>query len=135
MAGMATTVPVVTALYGALNALFNIYLANNVSVARRKEKVSIGHGESEKLLLAARIHANNAEFVPLGIVMLLLAELCGGSSVVLHALGGSLFAGRVLHMIGMPMKAPNFFRFTGTGLTWVMIAATSGYVLWLRMKA
>lgn len=127
--------PVVTALYGGLNALFNIYLANRVSNARRAEKVSIGHGESDALLLAARIHANNAEFVPLGIVVLLLAELCGGSSVMLHVLGGSLFVGRVFHMIGMPMKAPNFFRFTGTGLTWTMIAVTSGYLLWLRMKA
>src|SRR5688500_8673565 len=102
---MATpTMPVVTALYGGLNALFNIYLANRVSNARRREKVSIGHGESEALLLAARIHANNAEFVPLAVVVLLLAELCGGSSFVLHILGGSLLVGRVFHMLGMPMK-------------------------------
>lgn len=135
-AQMATpAMPVVTALYGGLNALFNIYLANRVSTARRAEKVSIGHGESDALLLAARIHANNAEFVPLGIVVLLLAELCGGSSMMLHSLGGALLVGRVFHMIGMPMKAPNFFRFTGTGLTWGMIAVTSGYLLWLRMKA
>ena len=33
---MATpAMPVVTALYGGLNALFNIYLANRVSTARR----------------------------------------------------------------------------------------------------
>jgi uncharacterized protein len=133
---MATpAMPVVTALYGALNALFNIYLANRVSTARRTEKVSIGHGESSALLLAARIHANNAEFVPLGIVVLLLAELCGGSSVMLHVLGGSLFVARVFHMIGMPRRAPNFFRVTGTGLTWGMIGVTSAYLLWLRMKA
>lgn len=127
--------PVVTALYGGLNALFNIYLANRVSVARRKHRVSIGHGENDALLLAARIHANNAEFVPLAIVVLLLAELCGGSSTALHGLGGALLVGRVFHMIGMPRKAPNFFRFTGTGLTWGMIVATSVYVLWLRMRS
>ena len=133
---MATpTMPVVTALYGGLNALFNIYLANRVSNARRAEKVSIGLGESDALLMAARIHANNAEFVPLAVVTLLLAELCGGSSVMLHILGGSLLVGRVLHVIGMPMKAPNFFRFTGTGLTWTMIVVTAGYLLWLRTKA
>jgi uncharacterized membrane protein YecN with MAPEG domain len=97
--------------------------------------VSIGHGDSDKLLLAARIHANNAEFVPLGIVMLLLAELCAGSSMMLHALGGALLLSRVFHMIGMPMKAPNVFRFVGTGGTWGMILVTSAYVLWLRMKA
>jgi uncharacterized membrane protein YecN with MAPEG domain len=136
LAFMATpTMPVVTALYGGLNALFNIYLANRVSTARRTQKVSIGHGDSDALLLAARTHANNAEFVPLGILVLLLSELCGGSSFVLHVLGGSLLVGRVFHMIGMPMKAPNFFRFAGTALTWTMIAATAVYLLWLRMKA
>lgn len=136
LVSMATpSMPVVTALYGALNAFFNIYLANRVSSARGKEKVSIGHGESQPLLLAARIHANNAEFMPLGIVVLLLAELCGGTSFMLHTLGGSLLVGRIFHAVGMPMKAPNFFRFTGTALTWVMIAVTSGYLLWLRMKA
>jgi uncharacterized membrane protein YecN with MAPEG domain len=133
---MATpTMPIVTALYGALNALFNIYLANRVSTARRTEKVGIGLGSSDSLLLAARIHANNAEFVPLAIVVLLLAELCGGSSFMLHILGGSLFVSRIFHMIGMPRPAPNFFRFTGTGITWTMIVVTSGYLLWLRMKA
>jgi hypothetical protein len=37
--------PVITALYGALNAIFNIFLANNVSNMRRKHKVGIGMGE------------------------------------------------------------------------------------------
>jgi len=127
--------PVVAALYGGINALFNIYLANRVSTLRRTEKVFVGVGQSDKLLLASRIHANNAEFVPLAIVMLLLAELCNGSSMWLHILGGALFLSRVFHMIGMPMKAPNFFRFTGTAMTWTMIVLTSAYVLWLRMKA
>jgi uncharacterized membrane protein YecN with MAPEG domain len=127
--------PVVTALYGGLNAIFNIFLAARVSRARRSEKVSIGHGESRSLLVAARIHANNAEFVPLAIVMLLLVELCNGSSLVLHVLGGSLLAARVLHVIGMPRKAPNFFRVTGTGLTWTIIVAASVYALFLRMQA
>lgn len=127
--------PVVTALYGAINALFNIYLANRVSTSRRSERIGIGHGSSDALLLASRIHANNAEFVPLAIVVLLLAELCGGSSVVLHVLGGSLFLARVFHMIGMPRPAPNFFRFTGTAVTWGMIVVTSAYLLWLRTKA
>jgi uncharacterized membrane protein YecN with MAPEG domain len=132
---MATpTMPVVTALYGGLNALFNVFLANRVSTARRREKVAIGHGDSKELLLAARIHANNAEFVPLAIVMMLLVELCGGTSLALHLLGGSLLVGRVGHVIGMPLKAPNVFRFFGTGLTWGMISVASVYLLWLRMQ-
>ncbi len=124
--------PTITALYAALNAILNIYLANQVSTARGKHKVSIGHGESPELLLAARIHSNNAEFVPLALVMLLIAELLGGASVIIHVCGGLLLLARVAHAVGMPRKAPNFFRFTGVVLTWALIVGLSGWVLYLR---
>jgi uncharacterized membrane protein YecN with MAPEG domain len=41
----------------------------------------MGLGESKALLIASRIHGNNAEFVPLAIVMMLIAELLGGGSL------------------------------------------------------
>ncbi|MCK6533323.1 MAG: MAPEG family protein [Polyangiaceae bacterium] len=124
----------VTALYGALNAILNIGLAANVSRNRAKHNVSLGSGQSNEMEIAMRAHGNNAEFVPLGLVMLLIAELSGGSSLWLHVLGGSLFLGRVLHPIGMPLKAPNPPRFIGTTLTWVMIVATAAYCLVLRYR-
>lgn len=124
--------PTITALYGALNAIFNIYLASNVSTARRKHKVSIGNGDSPELLVTSRIHSNNAEFVPLAIVMLLIAELLGGASMFVHLCGGLLLLGRVAHAIGMPRKAPNVFRLTGVALTWGVILGLSGWVLYLR---
>jgi uncharacterized protein len=124
--------PVITALYGALNALFNIFLANEVSRMRKKHGVSIGQGEHPEMLVAIRVHSNNAEFVPLAIVLLLVAELCGGSKMLLHIAGGGLLIARVAHYIGMPRKAPNVWRFTGVGLTWLAIAGTAGYLLYLR---
>mgnify|MGYP001128287707 CR=1 FL=1 len=125
-------IPTVTALYGALNAIFNIGLAAHVSVVRRRENISMGLGSSEALLVASRVHANNAEFVPLGILMLLLAELCGGSSFWLHIAGGLLFLGRLAHAYGLPRPAPNVFRVFGTAATWGVIVALSAWTLWLR---
>lgn len=125
-------IPTVTALYGSLNAIFNIVLANHVSTVRRRENVSMGAGESKALEVAIRVHANNAEFVPLAIVMLLLAELCGGSSLWLHIAGGLLLTARVSHAFGLPRPAPNAFRFFGTAATWVIIVALSAWTLWLR---
>ena len=124
--------PVITALYGALNALFNIFLANQVSRMRKKHGVSIGQGEHPEMLVAIRVHSNNAEFVPLAIVLILVAELCGGSKMLLHIAGGGLLLARVAHYIGMPRKAPNLFRFAGVGLTWLAIVGTAGYLLYLR---
>ena len=124
--------PTITALYGALNAILNILLANRVSTLRRKEGVTLGHGDSKALLVAARTHANNAEFVPLAIVMMLIAELMGGASVVLHVYGGVLLLARVMHAFGLVRPSPNPFRFVGTALTWIGIVAISGWVIYLR---
>src|SRR5688572_28796319 len=111
-------VPIV-ALYGSLNAIFNILLAIRVSQSRLSEKVAVGWGEKTgRLLVRGRIHGNNAEYVPIGIVMLLIAELAGGSSAILHSLGGALLVGRIFHAFGMTRPAPNFFRATGIALTW-----------------
>jgi uncharacterized membrane protein YecN with MAPEG domain len=124
-------VPVV-ALYGALNALLNVALALRVSVGRLRQKVSLGTGDSRALEIAVRTHANSAEFVPLALVLLLIAELLGGSSLALHALGGTLLVARVLHAIGMERKAPNVPRALGAILTYLLIAGVSAWLLVLR---
>ena len=128
--------PVITALYGALNGILNIILAARVSRARGEHGVSLGEGKTDQkaLLVAIRAHGNNAEFVPLAIVMLLLAELCGGHPVVLHVMGGLLLLGRIAHPIGLPRRAPNPFRFGGTALTWGVVMAAAGYTLYLRFQ-
>ncbi len=126
--------PIVTALYAALNAVLNIVLASRVSNLRRRDKVSVGAGDSKELLVAIRTHANNAEFVPFALLLMLIAELLGAASMPLHVYGGLLFAARVLHVVGMPRRAPNPYRFVGVGLTWLLIVGSSAYVLWLRTK-
>lgn len=126
--------PVVTALYAALNALLNVALAYRVTRLRHTHKTSIGEGDAAPLLVGIRAHGNNAEFVPLAIVMLLVTELCGGAAMWLHIFGGTLLLARVLHPIGLPLKAPNPFRFLGVGLTFLVIAAASAYSLYLHFK-
>ncbi len=126
--------PVITALYGALNAIFNILLAYRITRLRGKHRVSIGVGEVRELEVAIRVHANNAEYLPLALVLLLIAELCGGSSPVLHALGGTLLLARVNHALGLPRPAPNPLRWTGTALTFAGILGTAGYLMYLRFS-
>jgi uncharacterized protein len=126
--------PVITALYGALNAILNILLAYRITRLRVKHRVSIGMGEVDELTVAIRTHANNAEYLPLALVLLLIAELCGGSSPWLHTLGGMLLLARVNHALGLPRPAPNVLRWSGTALTLGGIVATSGYLLYLRFS-
>ena len=125
-------VPIV-ALYGALNAILNIVLAVNVSRGRGKYKVSIGTGDSTGMLRVSRAHGNNAEFVPLALVMLLICELMKGSSLWLHVLGGSLFVARLAHWQGIMIeKAPNPFRFIGTTVTFLVILGSAIWAIVLR---
>jgi len=124
--------PTITALYGALNAIFNILLASRVARMRGKHKVGHGGSDAVEFLVASRTHSNNAEFVPLAIVMMALAELLGGQSAILHVYGGLLLLARIAHAIGMPRKAPNVYRLIGVTLTWGLILAVSGWVLYLR---
>lgn len=126
--------PVITALYGALNAILNILLAERVTRMRRVHNTSIGQGDAEPLLVAIRAHANNAEFVPLAIVMMLLVELCGGSTLYLHITGGLLFVGRIAHAFGLPRPSPNLYRAGGVAITFGAIIASSAYVLYLRSQ-
>ncbi|CAN5911197.1 hypothetical protein BH11MYX4_BH11MYX4_50020 [soil metagenome] len=126
--------PTITALYAALNAVLNIYLANRVSSVRGKTKVGLGTGGSPEVEVAVRMHGNNAEFVPLALLLMLLAELCGGASAPLHVYGGVLLLARVAHPLGLTRPAPNVFRWVGTAATYVGIVAASAWLLWLRTK-
>jgi uncharacterized membrane protein YecN with MAPEG domain len=73
-----------------------------------------------------RVHANFVEYAPLGLVLLLLAELQGTPNFVLHGLGLSLLLGRVLHAFGLgatPQNVP--FRQIGMVLTFLMLVVTA----------
>lgn len=128
--------PVITALYAALNAILNVALAYRVTRLRHSAGTSHGTGDDPKspLQLGIRAHGNNAEYVPLAIVMLLVTELCGGEAMWLHILGGTLLLARILHPIGLPLKSPNPARWLGVALTLTTIVATSAYALYLRFQ-
>ncbi len=89
--------PVVTPLYAAaLTALF-ITLSLRVIGLRRSGRVSLGDAGNPALLVRIRAQGNCAEYAPLGIVLLLLAELAGAAPALLHLSGLVLLAGRISH--------------------------------------
>jgi uncharacterized membrane protein YecN with MAPEG domain len=125
----------ITALYAALNVLLTVALSMNVSRLRGKVGVIVGDGGSTALTGAIRAHGNNVENVPLALMMLLIAELCGGNSTFLHILGGTLLVARVLHAHGMTQtdgRKPLPTHFLGSVLTLLFHVVLAGYVLWLR---
>ena len=122
----------VTALFGAIHGVLNVALAIGVTRARAQSNIFLGTGDNESLLLASRRHGNNTEYVPLALLLRLVAELAGGGATALYALGTALTVGRVLHAIGVGSK-PSPLRAIGAVLTWVAIVGAGIYGLLASM--
>ncbi len=87
----------ITGLYAAPLVLVYLVLTTRVITYRRSAKVSLGDGDDPALRARIRAHGNFAEFAPLGLILLLIAEVQATSAVWLHVLGCLLLAGRLLH--------------------------------------
>lgn len=129
--------PRITALYaGLLLALF-LLLTFKVFGARMKSGVLLGTGGDRVLERAVRVHANFAEYVPVFLVALAVAELCGAAGWAVHGAGAAMLAGRVLHAIGLA-REPDIrpLRGAGMGLTLTglfaacFLALGAGFGLW-----
>ena len=108
-----------------------LYLAGRVVQARNSENVLFGDGGNVVLLQRQRVHGNFIEYVPLGLLLLLVLELNGAAPLLLNALGGSLLVARILHAFGFSRSTGRSFgRFVGTILTWLMLAAASFLALY-----
>ena len=123
----------ITALYGAIHAVFNVALAANVSRLRGGTNIFLGAGDSAELLVAVRRHGNHSEYVALALLLLLVAELGGGSVGVLHGVGIAFTLGRVAHAVGVGIK-PSAPRAIGAVLTWGAIATAGIYALVLAYR-
>jgi uncharacterized protein len=118
----------VTLLYGGLNALLVVALGLNVTRLRWATRTRAGQALPKELAVPVRAHGNAAEWIPLGLVLLLVLELShAGSPFTLHLLGGSFLLARVLHAAGLYGQ----FRLTvaGAALNYLVITAMSIWAL------
>jgi uncharacterized protein len=82
------------------------------------------------LARAIRAHANCAEYAPIGIILIGLAESLAVPAPILHGLGIGLVAGRVVHAYGVSQEPENLrFRVAGMGLTITAIAVAASAAL------
>ncbi len=90
----------ITSITAAFLAVLFVGMSLWVISLRRKEHISIGHNGTEQFQRAARAHANFAEYTPLFLILLFLAERTQTSLVALSSIAGVYVAGRILHLIG-----------------------------------
>ena len=95
----------ITALYAAVCAFVIVALAVGVIVTRFRLRVGIGDGADSRLARAIRIHGNAIEYVPIALILMLVAELNGARPVLLHGCGIVLVVARIAHAVGLKRTA------------------------------
>lgn len=114
--------PISLATAGAL-ALVHLWLAFRVSQRRMKSKVMIGDEGDPALQARTRAHANNAEYAPFAMILVVLLELARGPGWWLWGLAAAFVLARLAHGLGMVRPAPNPLRAGGIVVTWAVLAA------------
>jgi uncharacterized protein len=121
----------ISAGYGALVALLYLALSLRVIAYRRGNRISLGDAGDPVLLGRIRAHGNLAEYAPLALVLLLIAEIGGATPGVLHAGGGMLLAGRMAHAVslsfpptGLPLRTFGMVL-TFLAIAWLAVAAVA----------
>jgi uncharacterized membrane protein YecN with MAPEG domain len=116
----------VTPLYAALLALLFLILSARVILYRRANNLNLGDEGDRQLLKRMRAQGNCAEYAPLGLLLLLLAEMQGAPAMAVHFLGLALLVGRVVHAVGLSSNPQKLIlRQIGMVLTVTMIAVTA----------
>ena len=91
----------ITAFYAGLIAFVFLYLSIAVIRGRRTLKIGLGHGEDRHFEQLVRAHANFSEYVPITLLLILLAELNRSNEVLLHVCGVLILFGRLAHAYGL----------------------------------
>lgn len=120
-----------TALYASFLGFLFVFLSLRVIRARRAAQIALGDGGDRLLLRGMRVQANFAEYVPLALVLMGLAESLGTPAIALHILGMALVAGRLSHAYGVSREREDYrFRIAGMGATCSVILAAAVACLW-----
>ena len=121
---------IIVPAYAAIFAALFIFLSARTIRARRSAKVAIGSGGDKRLERASRVHANFAEYVPFGLLLIAFTEIRGMPSAIIHLLCLALLSGRLLHAWGVSKDTENFrFRIAGMMFTLNTIGAAALFIL------
>ncbi len=118
----------VTPIYAILLTGIFLVLSSRVIISRRTEKIAYGDNDSPRVHARIRAHANWAEYVPITLLLLMMAELQGVSAVLLHLTGLTLLIARALHGYGMSFN-PKWFRGRVWGMLLTFVAMGLGLAL------
>lgn len=120
----------ITIFYTSILVIIFLILSVLAITARVKSGINLGlSGEYDDLTKKVRAHGNFTEYIPLAIIMLLLAESAKLPGIALHIYGIGLVLGRLVHAFGIysgKTKIP--YRVIGMSMTLTLMSVLS---IWL----
>jgi uncharacterized membrane protein YecN with MAPEG domain len=130
MAMFPTMTPIqAAALWSGGLILLMVILAIRVVLARRSNRVLLGDGGNAEVALAGRVFGNASEYIPVGVAALIGLSVLGMPAYAVHAVGGTLFVGRLVHCISLSDRKPTAGRVLGMALTFFALLAAGGMLL------
>ena len=118
-------------VYAALLGVMFVLLSIRTLRIRRRLKVAVGDGGDALMLRAMRVHANFAEYVPLGLLLIAGVEVLSAPPALVHGLGIVLLTGRLTHAFGVSQEAEVYlYRVTGMALTFTCYLMASAAIIW-----
>jgi uncharacterized membrane protein YecN with MAPEG domain len=107
-------------LWAGLHLFLLLTLSMLVVRQRRRHRVAFGDEGVPELARAVRVFGNATEYVPAGLIALAVLAVVGAPPLLIHLSGLALFAGRVIHAVGLSQSSDaTFARSIGIVLTWV----------------
>lgn len=108
------------ALWAGLNLFLLLILSLLVVRLRQKHKVALGDEGIPELARAIRAFGNASEYIPSGIAALGVLAVAGAAPLAIHVVGLVLFAGRVVHAVGLSNSGgASIPRAVGMLATWL----------------
>jgi len=111
---------IVTPLYAGLLTLWFVVLSVRV-VNLRRAGIIFGDNGDHGVIRIVRAQANFAEYVPFTLLLMGLAESMAPPRIIMHLVGITLVAGRLLHAYGLS-QTPHILRYRVWGTTLTFLA-------------
>lgn len=125
----------IAALYAGINILILLVLGALVVRNRINHQIALGDAGDKTMLRVMRAHANAAEYIPAGLVGILILALLDPAAPLwlLHASGLTLTAGRIFHAVGMHTGVLNIGRRAGMVLTFAAYVLIGGGLIYAAL--
>lgn len=108
------------ALWVGLHLVLLLVLSMLVVRQRRSHGVVLGDADIPQLTQAVRAFGNASEYIPAGLIAIVVLAMVGAAAPLVHAVGLTLLAGRISHAVGLSRSGgASLPRAAGVILTWL----------------